>query len=524
MDEKVIIKNARCLTMDESSTANKRASWICYQNGVIKALDSDADGYFSWADGNTTIIDAEGNTVLPGFIDNQFHLVYCGVIRHGADLGEARTLDEVRTAVKMALKDQTSGFLIAHNYLPDMMEDGQKLDRKKLDAICGDIPLAVWSKDMHTIILNSCGVLYFKVPFVLDGVEKDDNDVPTGIFKRKAGVRLYSEMVSRFSDEYCDSVVWEVMKDIHANGITTVADLEGGNMGVPANGNREAEFIYMKGEKYPLNIVLCYPTLDIDKIVSMGLNRIGGALYVDGTMSARTAALTFDYADDPGNRGTFCISREYLNEFVLECYRRGLQTGLDAIGDAAIEWVISAHEYAAERFGVSKMRHRIEHAELITEPQMERAAKLGLILCMQPAYEMMWGGKGKMYEQRLGERYLTSNPFREILDHGIRICGGSDVMDINPMVGIHYAVNHPVSRHSVTLEEALKMYTSDGAYTLFLEDKVGSLRAGMAADIVILDSDIETVDKSQLKDVGVAMTIKDGELVYVQKDGQAANV
>ena len=186
----------------------------------------------------------------------------------------------------------------------------------------------------------------------------------------------------------------------------------------------------------------------------------------------------------------------YLGAYVLQ--RTGMNSGL-----ALICWLIG---------GVISLFGGLCYAELGTA--MPKAGGRVVYLneayhpvvgFMQPAYEMAWGGKGKMYEQRLGERYLTSNPFREILDHGIRICGGSDIMDIRPMIGIHYAVNHPVSRHSVTLEEALKMYTSDGAYTLFLEDKVGSLRAGMAADIVILDSDIETVDKSQLKDVGVAM-------------------
>lgn len=135
---------------------------------------------------------------------------------------------------------------------------------------------------------------------------------------------------------------------------------------------------------------------------------------------------------------------------------------------------------------------------------------------MQPAYEGLWGYPGGMYQQRLGDRYGTTNQFRRIIDSGITICGGSDppITNPNPFHGIHYAVNHPVAANSVTLQEALEMYTSLGAYALFLEKKKGSLREGKDADIVILDRDITQMDLRQLKDVQVDMTIKDGRVVF----------
>ena len=93
--------------------------------------------------------------------------------------------------------------------------------------------------------------------------------------------------------------------------------------------------------------------------------------------------------------------------------------GLDAIGDGAIEECLKAFEYAEERYPARKLRGRIEHAEMITQSQMLRAEKLGVILSMQPTYEGLWGGAGKMYQHRLGERYKQTNAFREILDCGI---------------------------------------------------------------------------------------------------------
>lgn len=182
----------------------------------------------------------------------------------------------------------------------------------------------------------------------------------------------------------------------------------------------------------------------------------------------------------------------------------------------AIEAVLQALETAAETYDIPSMRHRIEHAELITPSQMERAARLGVILCMQPGYEGLWGYPGGMYQQRLGDHYGTTNRFRRIIDSGVTVCAGADppLTHINPLLGIHYAVNHPVPANSATLQEALEMYTVNGAYALFLEKQKGSLREGMDADIVILDRDITQTDPQQLKEVKVDMTIKDGRVVF----------
>ena len=233
-------------------------------------------------------------------------------------------------------------------------------------------------------------------------------------------------------------------------------------------------------------------------------------------MGGRTAALSFEYADAPHRKGWIYMTQDALTQFTMECCRHDLQIGFDAIGDAAIEAVLQALEAAADHYDVRAMRHRIEHAELITPAQMQRAARLGVILCMQPAYEGLWGYPGGMYQQRLGTHYGTTNRFRQIIDSGITVCGGSDppITSPDPFQSIHYAVNHPVAANSVTLQEALEMYTSRGAYALFLEKKKGSLREGKDADIVILDRDITQMDPRQLKDVRVDMTIKDGRVVF----------
>lgn len=181
-----------------------------------------------------------------------------------------------------------------------------------------------------------------------------------------------------------------------------------------------------------------------------------------------------------------------------------------------MEAILCAFEEAAKTCDVSALRCRIEHGELLRRDQMERARRLGLIISMQPAYEGEWGGAGGMYEKRLGSRYTETNQLREIIDSGVVICGGSDfpTTDVNPMVGIHYAVNHPVAAHRISVEEAVAMYTCNGAYALFCEHEAGSLTAGKRADIVILDQNIQLISADRLKDTMAAVTIKNGRIVF----------
>ena len=303
-----------------------------------------------------------------------------------------------------------------------------------------------------------------------------------------------------------------LMPQLLSTGITTINAMEGGNM----YSDKDADFIYEYSEEFPVDIALFYQSMDIEKIKNLYLNRIGGSLYIDGTMGARTAALSFEYADCPGRMGSLRFSQPELNEFVTECYRNNMQLSVYTIGDRAIEMALNAHEFALYHTGIRGLRHRLEHVELSDDRQMERAAEMGIIFSMNPTYEAYWGGKGKMYEQRLGERYVRTNCFREIIDSGVCICGGSDsdITEFNPLIGISAAINHQVEYHRASVYETLEMYTCNGAYAIFEEEEKGTLEVGKLADVIILDGDIMMTKKEKIQDMSVLSTIKSGELIY----------
>lgn len=507
MHADILIKNGSCMTMENKEIKN----WIAISQSRIIALGTGND-YEDIVHEDTIVLDAKGYTVLPGFIDSHFHVVQTALNSVSLDLSGVKTHAEVGERIREASKSFIGDYIRGIR-----LEEGQFVEktfpgRKLLDQYCNDVPVVLNSLEYQVSMLNTCAMLYFKIPFTAEGIETDEKQMPTGIFRKQANAILRSNILKNISDEVRKNAVSGIMETLLKNGITTVNAMEGGTL----YSDKDADFVFENSRNFPIDMELFYQTMDIEKIKSMGLKRLGGCLYIDGTLGARTAALSFEYADRPGTMGSLCFNQMEINDFVLNCYKNNLQLALYTIGDRAIEITLNAHENALYQTGITGLRHRLEHAELATDRQIRRAKELGIIFSMQPTYESYWGGRGKMYEQRLGDKYTLSNPFREIIEKGVVICGGSDsdVTEPRPLLGIHSAVNHPVEEHRVDVYEALKMYTCNGAYGIFQEKEKGILKAGCIADVVILDDDILKKAKDKIEEINVCVTIKSGEILY----------
>jgi predicted amidohydrolase YtcJ len=194
---------------------------------------------------------------------------------------------------------------------------------------------------------------------------------------------------------------------------------------------------------------------------------------------------------------------------------------MHAIGDAAIEQLLSAYEQALRDTPRSDHRHRIEHFSLPTPEHIERASRLGVALGMQPIFAAMPEGGEVEYQvaglEFLGpERYQRRHPYRKIVDAGILVGGGSDsdAKPMGPLAGIHAVVNHPDEERRLTVMEALSLFTTNAARIGFEEEEKGSIEPGKLADLVVLGADPLEVDPRTLRDIPVGMTIVGGEIVY----------
>ncbi len=503
----LLIRNGKCMTMEKREIKE----WIVIKRDRIIAV-GDNDEYKRYINKNTVVIDAHGNTVLPGFIDSHFHVVQTALDSVSMDLSCAKSHNELGEKIREASKSVSGGYIRGIRISEEQFKEKKFPGRVVLDKFCSDMPVVLNSLEYQVSILNTYAMLYFKIPFTSDGIEIDKNQLPTGVFRKQANAILRTNILKEIPDNDRKDAITSIMGALLMNGITTVNAMEGGFM----YSDKDANFLHKHGREFPIDIVLFYQTMDIEKINNMGLKRVGGCFYIDGTFRARTAALSFEYADCPGVMGSLRLSQQELNDFVLRCYKNKLQLALYTVGDMAIELALNAHENAFYQTGITGLRHRLEHAELVNDIQIRRAKNLGIIFSMQPAYENHWGGPNKMYAQRLGDRYACTNPFKKIIDGGVVICGGSDsnVTAPCPILGIHSAVNHPVKKHRVDVYEAIKMYTYNSAYSIFQEGDKGSLAPGKMADIVILNEDILSVSSEHIKNINVCATIKSGQILF----------
>ena len=487
--------------------------WIAIKNRIITQMGFKED-YLHIADNNTELIDLKEKTVLPGFYDSHVHLVQTGLNSISVDLSNATSFNEVFKFIKDYCDITPKDTLVRAAGLDETKLKEKRLPtRYEIDKISPDHPVWINRKEYHTSILNSLALHRFTIPLNLKGVLKNEANVPTGVLTHTANALVRKQILESISNKVRFSAVNNTLKDAIAKGVTTINAMEGGY----TFHDKDAEFIYDTKDDYPIDIILFYQTINVDKVMEKNLNRIGGSIFLDGSFGSRTAALCEPYKDDDTKSGILYYTQEELNAFVLKCYENNIQLGTHAIGELAIEQIISAHEFANSIYPNKKLRHRIEHFELPSNDHINRARKLGLIASVQPTYEYFWGGKGKMYDKRLGEeRTMKTNPYKSMIHSDLIVCGGSDsdVTPINPLLGIYSAVNHPNENERVTVLEAIKIFTINSAYAVFEEDKKGSIEVGKYADLVVLNENPLTIDSKKIKDISIVATIKEGNILY----------
>ena len=490
---------------------SKAYDWIGITNGIITDAGY-GDSYVNCMDSYSEKEDISGRLVLPGFYDCHAHFVQTATKYISLDLIGCRSYSDIKDKIEEWIeKNPRTTIIRAFGLEVSNLEEGCYPTRKILDGFTKDYAIWINSRDFHCSILNTRAFHELKVPLAMEGVEYDDNSSPSGRIYGKANALTRKKIIQSYSPSDRYKSIVELSQRIIKKGVTSIHVMEGGFEFY----ENDARDMNRYKDQLPVDINLFYSTMDFEKVEEMGLEWIGGDVYLDGSFTSKSAAIYEKYNDHEGN-GELYFTQDEINEFILKSYEKNLNTTMHAVGDRALECLITAHEHASSIYPVSSLRHRVEHAELASDSQIERASRIGLIFSMQPAYEYMFGGPGKMYERRLGKRYRETNQFRKLTDMGIVICGGSDsdLTPIDPVLGIHAAVNHPVEENRVSVEEAVKFFTINAALSVKEEKRKGSIEIGKLADLVILDRDIFSIAPEEIISAEISATIKNGFVVY----------
>ena len=246
-------------------------------------------------------------------------------------------------------------------------------------------------------------------------------------------------------------------------------------------------------------------------------------VFVDGVLDSWTAVMIDDYADRPGWRGEPLFTPEHFAQVAMEADRRGLQIAVHAIGDGAVRIVLDGYEAARKANGARDSRHRIEHIEVLHPSDIPRFAELGVVASMQPPHPP--GNHGLPLEptiSRIGKaRWPHSYAWQTLRNAGVPLAFATDwpVSEIDPIRSIQSAMtrkrwSNDLPDQSQSLAQSLAAYTCDGAYAQFTEDRIGKIKAGMLADILVLSGNLETCDPALLHNNHPAFTICDGRVTY----------
>ena len=394
------------------------------------------------------------------------------------------------------------------------------LTLEDLDSISPVNPAYAKREDGHLIVVNTLALKKLPIDFSHPGVEKDDDGNPTGILKD-----VWLDLTPYYKHLIPDSI--KASCNIAASqGITSVVD----NLTIVPEGQKNILESYHQLDEsgeLPIRIFL-NPTRELIKeYVEQGINRNSGSDklkysgykgFFDGALGAQTALLSFNYLDAEG-KGVIFLDEDELISQVIFAEKHDCTLCIHAIGDQAIDRLLNCFEEGISRAGKTTTTnlHRIEHAEMITDKQVSRAFKLGIVLSMQPNF-LKWQYPGELYEQRLGkDKYLTLNRFKSILNLGAHLSFGSDNMPLSPLFGIHQAVNFPSDVIRLSVEEAIMAYTYNNAISLSMGNNIGNISEGNFADFLILDKSPFQIKPSSIDQLVIQETYVGGKSVYQKK-------
>jgi predicted amidohydrolase YtcJ len=360
-------------------------------------------------------------------------------------------------------------------------------------------------------------------------IDKDPGtNEPTGVL-RETATALVRRVVSFSREEYLSNLK-AVFEEAVRHGITSIHSLPELDLAVAPQWNAFQTLLMQ--DELPLRIYFLIPEESLPMLVDIGLStnfgnsklKIGSIkVFMDGALGARTAALLETYRDDPESKGLPIYSEEKLQNIVNAVHNANFQLAIHCIGDKAVTEALNTIESALNETPRPNHRHRIEHASVLSIELIQRMGALGVVASVQPPfiYSDTW------ISDRVGEsRSKFIYAFKSMLKEGINLAAGSDAPTeaMNPLFGIKTLVSRETAddeiflpEERVSVEEAIRMYTLDAAYSAFEEDIKGSIESGKLADLIVLSANPFEISPDKINEIEVKMTIVGGKIIYSQR-------
>ena len=422
----------------------------------------------------TQVIDAKGRLVLPGFNDAHVHFMAIGNTFSSIDLRYVMTAEEMTQRIERYVRFIPKGrWILGGHFKSDI---SWSPDRKAIDAITPDTPVFLYRADITTAFGNAVALRMADLKTGSEGVDRNAAGEATGIVRGPALQRIAFAVPKNHTTNWLE--LGETATNLAASlGVTSVQDMH-------SDDSREVYLELQRRGKLKTRVYDCLPLRDWKKLQETRLKGAPAAMVSDGCLKS------FSDGDEDSKAG---LARD-----IIAADKAGLQIMIHAIGNAANQSVLDVFEQAARSNGPRDRRFRVEHAHNVVDADLSRFARSKIIASMQPF----------LFEGSTGSRYGTLLKLRATVAFG----SDASIVDLNPMLGIHAAVNADGERISVY--DAVRAYTVTPSFAEFKERQKGTIAPGMLADFVMLSDDIFTIDRSQIRETVVLMTAVNGEIVF----------
>jgi hypothetical protein len=529
----LVVLNARIYTMD---TRQPQAQALAVKGSRFVALGTAAD-MKALTGKSTRSIDAQQMTIVPGFIDSHNHasgnrLLYEVLVGNPYEV-EFVTIDSIIGKLRAKAKDTSADTWVEGYFFDDTkVKDNRPLTRQDLDRVSTELPVMVEHRGGHTAFYNSKALQ-------LAGITKLTPNPPGGTFDRDANGELtgrvtdnaraaFATIGKRMAYSGEDAMRRDreglafISKQFVRYGLTSVCH-EGGNL--QALQEVRARGALLHRVSYEAE------GPELDAMLSGGMSTgLGdewirlGATYehlADGSFSERTMAMSVPFPGSTnGYKGNVTETQEDLNNWCERVHRAGIQMNCHANGDVAIDHVLNAYERALKLMPVADARPKITHCTLITDELVRRIKAIGVVPALFTSYAYYNPDKFHFYGEELMKRCMA---YRTLLDAGVPAAAGSDFDPgpFSPLMGIQGMVtrtgwNGEVwgANQRITVDEALRVNTLNGAYATREESIKGSITPGKLADFVMLGQDPHTVDPAAIKDIKIIRTVVGGQTQF----------
>ena len=517
---------------------------------AVAATDADLQSFIG---PKMRAIDLRGQFAMPGFNDAHVHLAGAGQQMLEVNLEGAASLPEFQQRIRIRLKDFKPGeWIIGRGWDHTLWPEKKFPTRRDLDAVSTGHLMIFSRVDGHVAIANSSALAIAGItratPDPPGGhIERDpDTGEPTGMLEEDTAMDLVFDRIPPHSAAQRRRALELAIDEAVRHGVTSLQDNsvdhkpDSDNFGwqnflLLQQLQREGALKARVTEWLPF----AAPLVRLEEMRRAGgfsspghpgdpwLKTGAVKAFLDGSLGSRTAAMLAPYSDEPATTGILRMEPKQLEQMSVERDRAGFQLAFHAIGDRANRVALDVYAAVRAANGARDRRDRVEHAQIVALPDIERFASLGVIASMQPSHlldDERWAA------DRLGpQRVRGAYAWHTMQQDGVHLAFGTDfpVESVNPLRGLYACVTrelpgggpaggwHPEER--LTMEDCIRAYTVGSAYAEFEEQRKGTLAPGMLADIVVFPADITRIAAKDLLNTQVVMTIVGGRIVYEQK-------